>query len=200
MKMAEGRRLAERASRFFLLERIRVNAQSKRRAQEEVHKLEELLNSTLSDEDFERVNNLCRSWAEKIFHMTKDKHLKKFENLKTEGEPGHIRKHPELSNRWLVNMSKKPLSKSEEVLKLGLNFAPTPRKPPIIDFVTGVEVAAEKAKLTREHADEMKNHVCDILKKKNRRPTDNLTTPQRKALTSLKKREDIVQIKGMLQW
>ena len=85
-------------------------------------------------------------------------------------------------------MSNKPLSKSEEgVLTLGLNFTPTPRKLPII---AGVEVAAEKAKFTRERADEMKNCVCDILKKKNRRPTDNLTTPQRKAVISLKKRED----------
>ncbi len=54
-------------------------------------------------------------------------------------------------NSWVINKSSTALLPEEkEVLELGLNFAPTPKRVPVIDILAGVEVATRRAKLQVE--------------------------------------------------
>ena len=90
-----------------------------------------------------------------------------------------------------MNLSSKSLSNDEEeVLRLGLNFAPAPKNLPYTDFIAGVETAAKRAKLKQDEAEEMKSRVCSVLR--NSQQPEDLSRPQRMALKSLARRDDIV--------
>ena len=52
----------------------------------------------------------------------------------------------------------------EEVLKLGLNFAPTPKRVPTIDILAGIESSVRRAKLPNEASEELRARVCSFLK------------------------------------
>ena len=51
----------------------------------------------------------------------------------------------------------------EEVLGLGLNFAPAPTKLPLVDTVAAVEVVARK--LNEDVANDLRGRVCGILRR-----------------------------------
>ena len=90
--------------------------------------------------DLECVSGICKEAAEKTFVRTKQTHLQKLERLTRKKAPTSLR--PEGLKRWLTNRVAVRLTKhQEEVLQLGLNFVPTPRRIPVKDFVASVETA-----------------------------------------------------------
>jgi hypothetical protein len=74
------------------------------------------------------------------------------------------------------------------MLQKCLNFAVTPRRPPIEDLLSGVEKAIRS--LPSEMAEEARQESVRIIKRANK-PTDNLTGTERTALLSLKKNTDL---------
>ena len=76
----------------------------------------------------------------------------------------------------MVNLTDRTLTPTQEdVLKLGLNFAPAPSKLPFTDTMAAVESGARK--LTPEDADDLRGRVCGILRRA-KVPTSNLTKEQ----------------------
>ena len=101
-----------------------------------------------------------------------------------------------LKDRWLMNLSNTVLSEEEEdVLRLGLNFVPTPKAVPHIDHIAGVEAALQRAKLPLETSEEVRAKVCSLLKT-TPKPEKNLSVPQLKAIRSLRKRDTIAILKA----
>ena len=95
---------------------------------------------------------------------------------------------PQGLERWVVNLTDRSLSKSQEdILKLGLNFAPAPTKLPVVDTIAAVEEKARQ--LSEEDAEDLRGRVCGILRHA-KPPKDNLTKEQRKALKELRSQED----------
>ena len=98
----------------------------------------------------------------------------------------------------MVNLTDRTLTPAQEdVLKLGLNFAPAPSKLPLTDTMAAVESGARK--LTPEDADDLRGRVCGILRRA-KVPRSNLTKEQRTALKELRGLEDEVILpadKGM---
>ena len=97
---------------------------------------------------------------------------------------------PQGLERWVVNLTDRSVSKpQEDVLKLGLNFAPTPTKLPVVDTTAAVEEGARQ--LSEEDAEDLRGRVCGILR--HAKPLkDNLTKEQRKALNELRSLENEV--------
>lgn len=169
VKSTEGRKIAEKASRLFLLERIQLNHHDHRRVNGSIGRLVEDLRSSLSQEDFDRISQISHESAEQTFQQTKTRHLNKIERLKncrvkTTGRD-NLCLEPEyrMKGRWLVNLSNNPLTQDEEdVLKLGLSFAPAPKKASHIDFVAAVQTATKRSKLPLDDAEELKSRVCGV--------------------------------------
>ena len=68
---------------------------------------------------------------------------------------------PEGLERWVVNLTDRALTPAqEEVLKLGLNFAPAPSKLPLTDTMAAVESGARR--LSPEDADDLRGRVCAV--------------------------------------
>ena len=79
----------------------------------------------------------------------------------------------------MVNLTNHSMSQSQEaVLKLGLNFAPAPRRLPLVDMIAAVEDGSRQLK--DEEAADLRRCVCGILRRA-QPPKDNLTTEQRMA-------------------
>ena len=71
-----------------------------------------------------------------------------------------------LKAHWLVNLSNTQLTKDEEdVLRLGLKFAPTPKTTPYMDIAAGIEEALFHAKLPQEYAEEIKRRSLQLVQK-----------------------------------
>ena len=123
--------------------------------------------------------------AEKTHARTKWNQLQKLGKLLRQRDRKKIKLRPQGLDRWVVNLTDCSLSPSqEEVLKLGLNFAPAPTKFPLVDTMAAVEEGARK--LTDSDAEDLRGRVCGILRRA-KLPKDNLTKEQRRALKELKR-------------
>ena len=88
-------------------------------------------------------------------------------------------------NKWLINISRKPLTPDEEkLLSHGPNNAIVPRNPPIVQYVAVVEHTCTR--LEEGKAEEFRVQVKAAIQKF-QKPKPNLTKGERKAIAELKK-------------
>ena len=92
------------------------------------------------------------------------------------------------TNKWVVNLSKTPLTSAQEsLLSKGPSFAIAPNIPPNIDFITAVESVCHK--LLDQDLQELRAETNCLLRKA-RAPRDNITRQEKKTIRELKKDED----------
>ena len=90
-----------------------------------------------------------------------------------------------LKNKWVVNMSNKPLMETQEkLLTHWPNFAITPRCPPIGGYIAAVEQTCQN--LAQGEAEVLRAEVKAVLKKI-QPPKPNITKEEENALNELKK-------------
>ena len=88
-------------------------------------------------------------------------------------------------NKWVINISDKPLSADEErLLAHGPNYAIVPKDPPIVQYVVAIEHACTK--LEEGKADEFRVQVKAAIQKV-QKPKPNITKGERIAIAKLKK-------------
>ena len=86
-----------------------------------------------------------------------------------------------IKRRWLVNLSKRPLSQQESsLLERGLNYAVTPETLPVTDFITTIEEACEKVGAQTEEAAHLRSECVNIFKQA-RPPRFNIPAAGRRA-------------------
>ena len=90
-----------------------------------------------------------------------------------------------LRDRWVMNLSKIPLTEAQEnLLAHGPNYAITPRSPPIGEYTAAVEQTCQN--LAQGEAGELRAEVKAVFKKC-QPPRNNITKEEQKALSELKK-------------
>ena len=79
-------------------------------------------------------------------------------------DPDHIDEYTtNQRKKWVINLSDVPLTPTQEmVLAHGPNFAVTPRNPPILEYITSLEVACQK--LNTNTAEELRFEVYRALR------------------------------------
>ena len=88
-------------------------------------------------------------------------------------------------NKWMINISSKPLTADEEkLLAHGPKYAIILRNPPIVQYVAAVEHACTR--LEEGKAEEFRVQVKAAIQKMEK-PKPNLTRGERKAISELKK-------------
>ena len=94
---------------------------------------------------------------------------------------------PEGRDHWVVNLTERNLTPNQqEVLRMGLNFAPVPTKFPLQDTIASVEEAARQLP-----KNDLRGCVCRILRSA-RLPKDNMKKEHQKTLKELRSLEDEV--------
>ena len=72
--------------------------------------------------------------------MTLQAHPPKQNHLRSADEAQQPELHPEGHDRWVINLTKRILTPNQqEILRMGLNFAPVPIKFPLQDTIASVE-------------------------------------------------------------
>ena len=88
-------------------------------------------------------------------------------------------------NKWVINISSKPLTPDQEkLLAHGPNYAIVPKDPPIVQYVAAVEHACTR--LEEGKVEEFRVQV-KVAIQKIKKPKPNLTKGERKAIGELKK-------------
>ena len=137
-----ARAAAARASRIFTQERVKSSWRARQSALGSVEGCRENLRATLSSEDFEKVERICKRLAESTFKKFKEQQVVKIDNLRKQiiginEKPGDVNLRPS----WVVNLSNHKLSTTEEaVLAKGPKYDVTPKINPI-DIAPPIETA-----------------------------------------------------------
>ena len=138
-----------------------------------------------SDEQWPQIIEWCSKAAEETSLATKTRQKEKYDKLISR------RNGPSLDRKKVVkNVSSRTLTENEEkVLALGLNFAVAPKKIPYQEFITATESTARQ--LDTEKAKALRSAVSCALHKA-RPPANNVDKGMMKALSDLRKDEDMV--------
>ena len=65
--------------------------------------------------------------------------------------------------KWIINLSNKPLTPAQRsVLAKGPNFAVSPKQPPNLEYITGIEAACTK--LSQQDAEKLRAEVNRVLR------------------------------------
>ena len=67
----------------------------------------------MKNEDFQKVDGLCRNSAEKTFAKTRQSHLEKLEKL---FKKNNVSLRPEGASNWVINRTQRDLTKAQEVV------------------------------------------------------------------------------------
>ena len=91
-------------------------------------------------------------------------------------------------NKWVVNLSKSPLTPTlESPLSRGPNFALAPTNPPNVEFITAVELVCQR--LFKQDLQELRAEINYLLKKA-KTPRSNITKDEKKALKGLRENKE----------
>ena len=193
-----GREIAERASRQFLSERLRV-ANFKLLKVEEERKWTEIgLQRRLKKEDYEQLTSMSQDHAEKIFLEMREKQCAKFARIsETRQQDQESCSEENSKSQWVINLSRHELTAAQHTaLQRGLNFSDRPTKVPKEDIVVGVEAALQGSKAVHnDRIEEVRAAVARFLRTA-KTPRPNTTPGEREALKELKNNKEIVILRA----
>ena len=133
-------------------------------ARKESNEIKEFLEGVLLSDDNQSTINQCSSNVGKVKEKTQRRQVKKLNGLlksRSKKKGSSIDLRPEGLKKWVVNLTEHKLTRDQEdVLTLGLNFVPAPKKLPMLDIVTGIELGARR--LGSDEAEELRGRVCGI--------------------------------------
>ncbi|XP_072051475.1 uncharacterized protein [Amphiura filiformis] len=171
----KARDIVEKAKQQLVRERIRVINNKLQSLKEEKSRVESVLLSKLPSDLADHVTEHVTRKSESEFNKTKWRHMEKLDRLQKQHRTKERRNTPEnvelggeQLKKWVVNLSKHNLTKSQEsVLAKGLNFAPSPTKLPYEDYIVATELACpDKGKATvimevSEYEDKLSEMLSD---------------------------------------
>ena len=116
-------------------------------------------------------------------HSSKDDWLYPYLNNQKNQQQNNMQNNNK--NKWVINISNKPLTADEErLLAHGPNYALVLKDPPIIQYVAAIENACTR--LEEGQADEFRVQV-KVAIQRIQKPKPNITRGERKAIAELKK-------------
>ena len=199
----KGDGIIKRAEKQLLNERIRNINNKIEKYQHDKYMYENQLHEILKEDQV--MWNACKEEVLKRKELRHQKvlsrQISKFERLiqgrKKQEQGGHSNKDnctdkgqstdkekDKVKKRWVINLSSIPLTKQQEdLLSHGPNFAISPKKPPLGEYILNIEKACQS--LDTNMAEELRSEVYRVLKKPHH-PKPNLKREEFIALEQLK--------------
>ena len=199
MRTQKGEGIIKRAEKQLLNERIRNINYKIDKYQHDKHVYMKQLQEILQDDQV--MWNACKEEVLKRKELRHQKvlnrQISKFERLiqgqKKQEQGGHSnqddctdqgQKTDKVNNKWVINLSSIPLTEQQKyLLSYAPNFAISPKKPPLGDYILNIEKACQS--LDTNTAEELRSKVYRVLKKPHH-PKPNLKKEEITALKQLK--------------
>ena len=196
-----AKKILENAERKLLNERVRqVNYYKIGVLKCNPDELAARLSGMLSSDFLQRVLEFVKNIQLSQHSLVKNRQMRNFDKLKLRSradldkdwrQTKKLLTGPETA-KWVKILSDRPLSDPEiSVLAKGNNFAVTPKKLPVADFITATESAICKSNFNEAKAELLRSKVCDTLCK-NKPRIMNLNKEEREALDGLIKDRNVV--------
>ncbi|XP_072025296.1 uncharacterized protein [Amphiura filiformis] len=206
----KAREIVDKAKQQLVRERIRLINNKLESLKEEKSRVESDLFSRLPSNLVDHVTDHVNRKSESEFCKTKCRHTQKLERLqqryqakKRRNTPDNVELGGEQLKKWVVNLSKKELTKPQEsVLVKGLNFAPSPVKLPYEDYIVATEQACRK--LPHNEATLLRSEMAGAMRS-SKPPKSNITREERRAINELKNEKSVLVLpadkgKLLLSW
>ena len=191
-----GKTIANRASRQFLDERLRVANYKVRHLEDELKWTELGIRRQLNTDDVTKLEEISKGQAEKTFLRIRERQQDKFERFVQREKAGSNKEHIDTQHsvdqtRWVINKSSRTLSEDElKVLQRGLNFAQHPTALPKSEIISGVESALRNHE-DSQIAERARSTIASIIRR-HRPQIQNITPKERQAIRDLKKDDEVV--------
>ena len=159
---------------------------------EEVEKRRELRHHLVMKRQISKFNNLMdKEKLGRSLRSGRSKHP----NGRSKTQDPDIRDCPSKNNqdqertkKWVINLSTTPLTKiQEDLLSHGPNFAVTPQRPPLGEYIKSIEVACQS--LDAKTGEELRSEVFRVLRKEHQLKP-NLKREEFQAMKQLKADQD----------
>ncbi len=189
-KKAHG--IIAKARKDLLRERIRIINNKLTNFKTDKEKIANELNNSLNPTEQRHLSTHVNRVKQTEFEKSKCRQIQKLERLQQKQKPP-VEPEIDLSGsqlkRWVINLSKYKLSKSQcSVLSKGLNFAVSPDKLPVTEFIVATEQACQS--LPNSEATVLRAEITGTLRGV-KLPKSNVTSEERKALGELQKEKSI---------
>ena len=204
----EVRRIIHKAERAIVNVHIGRAIKKKEEIERTIERKQQKIRETMREEEIRKIEEMRSNTERKTFERTRDIQKKKFEKFanrqnknkdqQTRNNEGREERNEENeenernSKRWVKNISSTPLTEAQlSLLKKGANYAITPTKLPIDDYIVATEQAARN--LHRGEAAAMRAEIVEILQEEEKKKIpSNLTAEERRAIKELKENEEII--------
>ncbi|XP_072023437.1 uncharacterized protein [Amphiura filiformis] len=204
VKGVTAERILQRAQHQLVGERIRQIYATLNNIKQQIADIDEQLFTELPMETYSEVKewvahahkaewDRCRSRQQTKFarFSSSDKQTKTRDKNRPI-VPVNQQEQKEVTDRWVINKSDKELTESElSVLQKGLNYAVSPSKIPVVEFITGVESATKLIGHDSDEASRLRLDCVDILEHA-KVPDSNISKEERAALRDLKSDDNIM--------
>ncbi|KAJ0060592.1 hypothetical protein NL108_016444 [Boleophthalmus pectinirostris] len=183
-----AKQIINKAKKALLKERIRIIVNKQRNIKQELRDEKEKYGRLfpMEEEAQQQVSEHLEQTYELEFKITKDRHVNKIKLLM---DTKHRKIETSLTknkDKWVCNLTQRKITETEtNILARGLNFATTPNKIPIEEYILATELACQKIPNQGQKA-ELRNTVTGILKTA-KLPRSNITKEERKAINHMKK-------------
>ena len=174
----------------MLQERIHINHVIRDRLKNSIEQLKSKILESITSGESHLVEKIHENLYKKSFELTKKRHIRKFNELVSKNEVTESATNITDKKKWVINMSSRLLTHIEtDLLAKGLNFSITSKTLPNKDIIATVEDAVKD--LEKEEADTIRAKLSLTLQN-SKRPKNNLSKDERKALKELQSHTSIV--------
>ena len=194
------KKILNQASKKLLCQLIKEHRYDLNRFDEQIKALSNDIETCFSKTDFHQCVEFTNKRAQNKYNQYKIRQIRKYHNLELKSERKNVYGNAVTSTQTtqtsVVNLSKQTLDDSTiEVLNKGFNFAPAPRKIPIEEIITNVEDCLYKNQILKEDSEVIRQDISSLLRR-SKPPKSNLSRDESRALSKLRKNEDITVLKA----
>ena len=132
----QERRIICKTHRSILNSRVRQCNKIIDKLQSQIGKIKTRVKNKFNNKDFIDISNIIHKSKEKVFKITKNCQIKKFNYLQDHPRYRNMPVPDIIRKKWVINLSSKPLSDGEQsLLQKGPKFAVSSSKVPLTEYI-----------------------------------------------------------------
>ena len=137
-----------------------------------INKIKSNVKNKFNNKDFKDIVEVIYKSKEKVFKITKNQQIKKFNHLQQQPRYRNTPVPDIIRKKWVINLSSKPLSNGEQsILQKGPKSAVSSSKVPITEYIA----------VTKRICDELgENTLGRIVQKFTKKPKKSYNTSRRR--------------------
>ena len=193
----QERRIICRTHRSILNSWVRHCNRIIKKLQTHIDKIKANIKNKFNNKDFKDIVEVIHKSKEKVFKITKNCQIKKFNHLQQQPRYRNTPVPDIIRKKWVINLSSKPLSDGEQsILQKGPKFAVSSSKVPITEYIAVTKRICDELgeNTTGKDCTEIYQKTKEVLQhfKDKKGPTCNITKQEKEAIKTL--REDSSQV------